>query len=138
MLSISEAERRALTLTIQAPSSLHANNRATNVRPFSLMTKTRSPGLMPSSLSKCLVFSTAMARSLLSPAHFVFNDRRMIRLCSGPFQGRWLMSRGSLLMIASVTLSIIRSQSLVVECHKGLHLFSEKIVIFENLSLPDS
>ena len=41
-------------------------------------------------------------------------------------------------MIASVTLSIILSQSPLLVGHKGLHLLSEKIVIFENLSLPDS
>ena len=74
----------------------------------------------------------------VSPADFVFNDRRMIGLCSGPFQ-RTLADEPREFVddcFSNLVHHLISKPVLVG--HKGLHLLSEKIVIFENLSLPDS
>ena len=62
----------------------------------------------------------------------------MIRLCSGPFQGTLADEPREFVddCFSNLVHHLVSKHVLVG--HKGLHLFSEKIVIFENLSLPDS
>ncbi len=74
----------------------------------------------------------------VSPAHLVFNDRRMIRFSSGPFQGTLADEPREFVddCLSNLVHHLVSKHVLVR--HKGLYLLSEKIVIFENLSLPDS
>ena len=62
----------------------------------------------------------------------------MIRLCSGPFQGTLADEPREFVddCFSNLVHHLVSKHVLVG--HNGLHMFSEKIVIFENLSLPDS